>query len=385
MSTYGSLFVLFVFIVVMTVMLCLLHSVTDRPHELQKCFDRKVGLLSNPESNPLQSLTNVSSVNNIPGINLRSTNELVTDANNCGRTPKFLSVSLHHTDTDCVRACVNDSAKAFYVNTDGSGEYIIENGKMLRPGTYCTIGKRPECNTLTTIVLMSLNSVVCRPKFPRIAGGVTGNKTIACNNRQINHPRNVLYDRLKKRSYDPQHTRITDEDEKLDNGEYRFVCLFNGTDENNNAYVQHPYDRFQPIRNYCTFLLKDASPDIELRVNLSTGDFTCYCGDKNKTRVSNMYIGNVSSPCTAVSYNDVALYGKKRKRTIPYRCFHVNSPITDITKYLPCPPKQFTTGMVDLATLDMIYSYDDDAPIEHPLYEKLSGDKVFINKDLKLV
>lgn len=384
MISYGSVFVLFVFITIVTVMMCLLNNVADRPHELHKHINRNVNLLINPESSPLQSLINGSSVNNIPGINLRSTNASVSDANNCGRGPTFLSVSLQHTDTDCVRVCVNDLAKAFYVNTDGTEEYIAENGMMLRPGTYCTIGKRPECNTRTTVVLTSLNSVVCRPKFPRIVGGVTGNKIIACNNRRINHPRNVLFDRLKNRLYDPQHTKITDEDEKLDNGEYRFVCRFDGMDENNNKYIQHPYDRFQPMRNYCTFLLKDAPTDIKLRVNLSTGDFTCYCGDSTETRVSNMYAGNTSSPCTTANYDDVVLYGKKRKRTIPYRCFHVDSPLTDITKYLPCPPEQFTAGMTELATLDMIYSYDDNAPIEHPLYEQMSGDMVFINKGLKL-
>lgn len=385
MISYGSVFILFVFITIVTVMLCLLNTVTGRPDELQKQINRNADLLINTESNPLQSLINGSSVNNIPRINLRSTNPLIADANDCARSPKFLSTSLRHTDTDCVHACINETATAFYVTPDGTDEYITDSGTMLRPGTYCTIGNRPECNTRTTVVLMSLNSVVCRPKFPRIVGGVTGNKIIACNNRQINHPRNVLFDRLKNRPYDPLHTKITDEDEKLDDGEYRFVCRFDGMDNNNNKYVEHPYDRFQPMRNYCTSLLKDAPTDIELRIDLSTGDFACYCGDKNKTRVSNMYTGNASSPCTAANYDDVILHGKKRKRTIPYRCFHINSPITDITKYHPCPPEQFTAGMANFATVDMIYTYDDNAPIEHPSYERMSGDGVFIKKGLQLV
>lgn len=133
----------------------------------------------------LRGLTNANGINNIPGITINTNNDQLQMANSCAKGP--VRVSDHFDDYDCIETCSSSNAYANVV--DEQNEIYVEN-KKLNHGTYCVLGRRPLCNPRTTIVMKTVNSVVCRSKFPNLFGGKTGNDIVACKNTKINDPLN---------------------------------------------------------------------------------------------------------------------------------------------------------------------------------------------------
>lgn len=329
---------------------------------------------------PLQSLLNGSGINNIPTLNLITTNVGVNIANKCGAGP-VLTGSASISDSECVRICANSSAKALIVH--GSDSYFYDSSALSK-GAYCIIGARPECDTRTTIVLMTINSVVCRSKFPRIIGGKLGTQTIACNNRTINDQNNMLWDYKYNERFDPLVSTILDEDELLPDGTYRFRCKFNGEDDRGNVYQEHPMDRFHPISNYCAGLIYRAHPDVKTRFSKDGKDFRCDCGNYNETRVKNILPHDSRSQCSPYTINSSLDAKGVETLTIPYPCFTLFSSISDVGKYFPCPPDKFTREGVRMNTLTVRYTTNDNVLLEHPIYESFSskGVNVLLGRQL---
>lgn len=303
---------------------------------------------------PLSTLLNGSGINNIPSLVISSTNKEVEDANRCAQGPIYFGETA--TIDDCVKKCMSSKAHNLIV-ADNNTFY---QNLQLKPGAYCTMGPRPECNTNTTRAMLTINSVTCVSKYPSMFGGELGNLIVACNNSQYKHPKNILWDFLENEIVNPYTTLITEEDEILGDGNYRFRCKYDGVDQNANKYIEHPINRFHPIRDYCKQYLYAAHPDVKMEYHTAEGKkyIECNCGDFEDTRVKNIDPLDKSSPCsshiktkTTTEHLDTTFV----KASIPYECFTINSPITDITKKFPCPIDKFTINTSTMDNFDLEY------------------------------
>lgn len=329
-----------------------------------------VNIAKKLKNSKIESLLNGSGVNNIPIINISSNNSQIITANKCQESPILIGNSKRFENSDCILTCLNDKAEMFNVEND---QKIYFKNKLLEPGTYCTLNNRPECNMNTSIALMTVNSVQCLPRFPNLLGGDYGTNIIACNNKTISNQNNVLWDNLKNVPVDPWLTFIQNENERMDNGEFRFSCRFDGVDEKLNKYIEHPKNRFHPISNYCANLIYNAHPDV--KTVFENDSFYCDCGDFNKTRVKHLYEDDIKSPCSTKSFSITNLEKSKQKLTIPYKCFNIFSPITDITKYSPCQDEDFTNKNSQLSFLEYEVTENEKALIEHPQYSNFVDDE----------
>lgn len=91
------------------------------------------------ENDAIRALSNGSGINNIPTLNVVTTNPEFVKANNCGDCPVFIGAT--GKDSDCIRTCVNDSARAVRVNV---GETFTYQSLILKPGVHCVLGARPN-------------------------------------------------------------------------------------------------------------------------------------------------------------------------------------------------------------------------------------------------
>lgn len=337
-------------------------------------FDRKTIEVNNKKladelkDSKLQDLINGSGINNIPNLNIITNNNSVKTANQCGQGPVY--IGNNGTDQDCVRICENSSAHALNVNDDPSSIEYFTEGSKLKAGVYCSIGPRPECNTKTTQVIMTVNSVVCRSKYPDLVGGPLGNTIVACNNSKIYDPHNILWDNRENEPFSPYTTIFDDVDEMIDENTYRFTCKFDGSDENKNKYIESPLNRFHPYRNYCAQFIYAAHPDVKTKFVDDNNSYVCDCGDFDVTRVKNLYNDFPQSPCSNIQQEDRVIVRNKKQVTIPYKCFTLFSPITDVGTSFPCPNDQFTRDGSRLGSVNVVYTIDQHDLIEHPEYEK---------------
>ena len=75
-------------------------------------FDKNIGptvdrmAIKLYERDATRALLNGSGINNIPTLNLVTTNPEVVKANNCGKGPVFIGAT--GKDSDCIRTCAND-------------------------------------------------------------------------------------------------------------------------------------------------------------------------------------------------------------------------------------------------------------------------------------
>lgn len=343
--------------------------------------ERNEDLAQKLANDKIQSLMNGSGINNIPQLNIITANPNIAKANACQKGPLYIGTN--GTDQDCIRTCTNSSASV--INVDEGETYIYES-TILQSGAHCIIGPRPQCNMKTSYAMMTVNSVVCRSKFPDIVNGPVGNTIVACNNRQINDPQNYLWDYKYNKKFDPLTSDdILDSNELLSDGSYRFRCKFNGYDVRQNKYIEHPYNRFHPFRNYCASQIYAAHPDVKTVINTETGTFECDCGNFDETRVKHMDPNDKTSLCSNVSKEIKTDVRNRQIMTVPYKCFTLFSPIEDVGKYLPCPDDQFTRDGSQTSFVTVPFSVKTSALIEHPMYKDFhqrdSG--VHVGKDAK--
>lgn len=158
-----------------------------------------------------------------------------------------------------------------------------------------------------------------------------------------------------------------DEDEKLSDGNYRFRCKFNGMDDMHNMYIEHPTERLHPIRNFCSHLLYNAHPSIKPIVTENKYEFDC--GNYYVTRVDHLNPEDKSSPCSDEQFETKA-DGAKITRSMLYRCYNINSPISDVSKYMPCSGNRFNRFGSLMQSIDFTYTFDEHAPIKLPFYNE---------------
>lgn len=317
----------------------------------------------------MNALLNGSGINNIPNLNIITTNSDIELANKCGDGPLKVDYTSIN-DSQCQKICLTSNASALMVN---EGENIAYNNAELSAGAYCLLGDKPECDLQTTYAVMTLNSVVCYPKYPELFGGTDGRKIVACNDSSIYDSKNYLYDGLtQSRVYNTSGIIMTSDgaDEKLPDGTYRFTCKFEGEDPRGNRYLQHPLNRFHPIKNRCAELIYRSHPDVK-SVFEEDGTITCDCGDIKETRVSNINPNDKTSQCSSIQSTSKVLNKSKLQVTIPYPCFTLYSPISHIGTMLPCPTDQFTRQGNLIGEITLVASTDPTAAIMHGEYNSM--------------
>ncbi|KAJ8670190.1 hypothetical protein QAD02_001449 [Eretmocerus hayati] len=339
---------------------------------------RKIDGLSEAlvENDSIGKLLNGSAIDNIPALKILTNNESVATANRCSETP--IRVGDKADDHDCISVCANLNAKSINV---GDGDEYIVNDTQLKRGGYCKLGRRPNCNMTTTRAFMTLNSIVCKSKFPRVFGGETGDTVLACNNTKINDPNNALWDNKLGRVVTSDNVEPNFDENESYFGVYRYVCRINGTDDNNNRYVQHPFERLQPIRNYCAGALNSAHPEVTTVFDESGRNYRCDCGNPKRTRVTNMYKNDPTTMCIdqdkAASSREHDSRGKKLLR-IPYNCFTIKSKVTSVARMLPCPGTQFLEGNSEFSVAQFNYDPNDgeyESLTEHPNQREIGNVK----------
>lgn len=366
----NSLYILFIVIFV-AILLVSTYMLMYVPFDTKQIAAKSAEMREKLNSGPLQSLLNGSGINNIPNLKILTTNTEIQTANKCSEKPLF--VGKNTTKEECIRICANSSANVINV---GENETYIYEQQTLSTGAYCTIGPRPECNTKTSIPMMTVNSITCRSKYPRFVGGSLGTTIVACNNSTINDPKNVLWDYKYQVPFDPLTTVFTRQNERMPGrkNRYRFRCKFNGVDERNNRYIPHPYNRLHPIRNYCASSIYRAHPDVRTIYDYKNSRFRCDCGDPEVTRVTNL-TEDPSSICSHLKYEIKDDVLNRKSMTVPFKCFTLYSTVDDVGKMLPCNNDQFTREGSQMSSATIQFTQTLDELTEHPVYEKLTNKK----------
>lgn len=384
---------LFIFIAI-TIILVYLYIFFYLKFDKTKINEQIEILSTKLHDGPMQALLNGSGINNIPKLNILSTNTNVVNVNNCSRGPVYIGLDFAENE-DCIKTCLNSKASVINVNEN---ETYIYDTVQLKAGAHCILGPRPECNMRMTYAIMTINTIICRPRFPELIGGnEIGSNIVACNNSKFYHVENVLWDYEGNVRVNPWLTLITDVDEKLPDGSFRFRCKFNGVDQKGNKFQENFFNRFHPMRNYCASNLIAAHPDVRTVLDDNGKSFYCDCGNPEVTRVKHLLPDDKKSKCSHVQYQDELVKPEipetkksKRKLTIPYNCFNMYSLIEDVGKYHPCPPDLFTRNGPQMDSVSFEYSLNDKALIEHPIYydfndDASSGATVLNNVDIEKI
>lgn len=120
------------------------------------------------------------------------------------------------------------------------------NNRNLKLGSYCLPTAAAICNQYTSILIYTLNGWRCYPKF-RAFNGVGGNKIVACNGILVDH----LLGKIYQGQIDPNLV-MSDIDERLETGEYRFTCTEKSVDPiYHNLTIEAPIDRLIRLTNVC--------------------------------------------------------------------------------------------------------------------------------------
>ena len=251
----------------------------------------------------------------------------------------------------CKQVCGNDG----HIIQIGKETTHFVNGVQLSEGSWCVTHDPVECNANTGYVLAGSNGATCRSRFPEIIGGDKANKIEACNDNIVNATNSVLMDNLHNEPV-TLNTIITDVDEKLSNGSYRFTCKA-GRDVFGNKYMIHPEARFHVIPDPC----KESGARMHDSVGVAITDdgWHCDCGDFNTTRVKNL-TSDPKSSCSSCVLKKV-----NNQIEIPYPCTTSDSTF-DMLGVAPfCYPSKFISKGAECAsmTLEMVQVNDEfDAP-----------------------
>lgn len=274
----------------------------------------------------LRNLINTNDVNDLPLIKIDDIN---TDTNSC--EPGYILMSNNQHDStslfedDCKSKCGEKSQ--LVVISDQVN--IFRNNKRLNNGIWC-FKEMDQCNLNTSYVISDVGTdKMCVSKYPNLFDN-TGFNIVACNDEIYYNNKNVLWDYKDDVLVNPINVIMNDENEKLEDGSYRFRCKYN-VDDMMNEYIEHPTNRFHPIQDPCklnSYRLSEGVKFVTDGIN-----WYCDCGDYSVTRVKNKIINDDKSFCTAC-YNgyldDSNLY------VIYSECFRVGSKYTEAYNKRPC-------------------------------------------------
>ncbi|UOT91773.1 PIF-2 [Aratus pisonii nudivirus] len=293
----------------------------------------------------LMQLNNANTIYNLPNLTFQ-TNDL-NELAECKNKLKYLGP--YSTDSNVLSnyltLCKNNCGGAGELLSIENDKDYVYNGEFVKEGVYCTVEPQP-CNLNTGYVVATVNSTICKSKYPRMFGGISASNIIACNDE--NHPStgSLLWDYANNEVVDPNLILMTHEDELLPDGSFRFRCKYNET-QNKNPYLAHPLDRFHPIVDKCNDTIYAASYSVHAKVTDS--GWECDCGNFNETRVKHLDENNTKSICTSCYREFIAPDQYK----VPYICFKENSPFTMPKNYSSCIEYSSTGNFCSQLSLDI--------------------------------
>ena len=303
----------------------------------------------------MTNLINANTLENLPNISLVTDNSEIKDLQKCKQGATFMGPLMEENSylKQCKKKC---GGNGIVINIDNETEYY-SNGIKLTEGSWCIIESVP-CNSKTGYVVATVNSTLCKSKYPNMFGGPSATTVIACNNENYPATGSILWDNMRNEPVNPLTINMSHEAETLSDGSYRFTCKYND-DINGNNYIPHPLNRFHPIRDPCKKTIYKASVDV--KVILTSTDWFCDCGTFSKTRVTNIDKANSKSTCTScLNKSDPST----DTVTVPFNCFTLNSSYKDASEMFPCTSSKFTEHGNLCSTLDLhIKELMDTSPI----------------------
>ena len=284
-------------------------------------------LKTSTANEPLMQLNNANTITNLPNVVLQTGDENLSQLTDCKGKLKYLGeVNSDNLETyrDACKLSCGGSGELLIIEKEN--DYIFDN-VYVKPGVYCTIKPTP-CNFNTGYAVATVNSVTCKSKYPRMFGGTNATDIVACNDEKYPSTGSVLWDYLNNEMVDPYNILMTDEEETLPDGSYRFRCKFNES-VMENPYIAHPLDRFHPIEDVCNYSIYRAPYSVYAKVDEK--GWSCDCGIFEETRVSHLDKNDIKSTCTSCFFDK-----KETKYTMPYLCYRETASYTFAQKTSPC-------------------------------------------------
>ncbi|UVX94868.1 PIF-2 [Callinectes sapidus nudivirus] len=322
----GRVYLLFFSILIIIILIVYFVTLKVDPTEyFNYLLDSKLSAMNEK----LMQLKNANTIYNLPEVSLQTNNENIENLINCKNTIKLMGPYTEDENTlkkyrnICKNTC---GGSGQLIMVENLYDYVYDK-EFVNPGVYCSVDPIP-CNHNTGYVVATVNGTTCNSKYPRMFGGVSATDVIACNNEKNPSTGSILWDYANNEIVDPLTVQMTNEDETLPDGSYRFRCKF-GETSNENPYIANPVDRFHPMADKCNDSIHRA--DYSVHAKITDTDWFCDCGDFSITRVKNLNEGDPKSICTSC-YREI----KDNKLQTPYMCFNLDSPFTATKKYAPC-------------------------------------------------
>lgn len=287
----------------------------------------------------LARLLNADSLGNLPNVYINSTNVEIEKAKNCTTEPVYLGPTDQGSEDSYLKRCIDVCGSLGHVVHINEEMEYYQNSKKLQPGSYCMIeSESTKCNLNTGyVVATGLGSVVCKSKYPNMFGGSDASQIIACSDERHPASGGVLWDNYNNYAVEPTTVIMSEEDEKLFDGSFRFTCKYNDN-LNKNKMIPHPANRFHPINDPC--LLNVYAAHRSAGVVLENDTWRCDCGDQYVTRLHNKDPNDPKSECYNCE-NSITTSGENKKYKISYSCFTINSNLTDTIDKVPCNSDSF--------------------------------------------
>lgn len=314
----------------------------------QYLLKTKISLLNDS----ISKLLNANAIVNLPIINIVTNNPEIDNLQKCKNGAIFLG---DDASADYRKQCLTTCGSTGKVIEITEDDERYANGTKLTPGFWCIVND-VNCNTKTGYVVATINSVVCRTKYPNMFGGSEASTITACSDEAFPSTGSVLWDYANNERVNPLTVQMSNEDETLPDGSFRFRCKYLD-DENGNYYLENPLNRFHPMTDPCNKTIYRAHRDVKTILNKDS--WYCDCGDFDTTRVKHKIENDIKSTCTSCFY-DTSIPNIQ----YPYNCFTVNSLYSSVSNTLPCKKTKFTVqgNLCDTGNLEVTNFTGDITP-----------------------
>lgn len=362
----GSLYMI-IFSIILIFIIIFYFSLFDI--DVSKYTEYVLNLKTDIYNKPLVQLLMGNTLINLPNVIINTNNEYINNLQECKKKAIYMGPN---NGSDYLNKCKFTCGGVGALYTIEEGNEFYQDGSLLEPGIYCMLDP-PQCNLNTSFVLATVNSTVCRSKYPNMFGGETGGTITACNDERYPATGSILWDYANNEQVFSSTVNMTHEDEKLSDGSYRFRCKYTETGAGN-PFIENPIARFHPIEDKCNSTIYRASYDVHAVVN--SDKWYCECGDYEITRVKNLERNNIKSICTSC-FNEIIVINdskKHKKSKIPYLCFNQESSwkmAIDLQPCLDLPANGNTCGVYEQEFILHNYEiHEDRFPTEYGLYTK---------------
>lgn len=219
---------------------------------------------------------------------------------------------------DCPAVC-NTPNVMYQYYTNESNVYV---GRLqMRAGAYCVPTQAANCNLRTSLIIYAYEGWTCLPQISGLTG--EGGNTIAlCDGRIWDRGTGTVYE--KEIPFDLVFKDFTHD--KLSDGDYRFKCVQNVRDRQNNLLLTSPFNRLQFTENFC---LKNIPNAAYQDVIWDTG-VGCPCVASSNGQWEKDYTDNGTCTACLLKVDPISLYTYFARR----KCYSTVDNLTTLEKLL---------------------------------------------------